>query len=369
MNISHKKMKDYKINIIDNMDKWEGISNRWNDLLTQSSANTIFLTWEWLFSWAETYIREDRQLFIITVFDDEELVGIAPWYVDGAPSSLFRLRKIEFLGSPEAGSDYLDVIIKKGREKKVTQRIYDFLFAEGARLWDCFFLRDIPAGSLFLLHFFEKIKEAGKYAEIHPGSFCPVAALPASNEDFLSGLSSHHRLQLRRHRKILEKEGNATHHSFAGPESEISLDTFLSFHRDKKGSRDERFYSLLKTFVSRCKGKDWVQIDILSAGEKPVAGFFHFRYGNILHQYIMVTDRTFNPKVSIGNILIGFCIEESISRGFSAYDFLKGAEEFKFSWTGGGRSSLTLFFPQRKILPLIFTVKNFIKAAAKIALR
>jgi len=362
-------MEKYKISIIDSFSDWEKLSQAWNELLIKASSQTIFLTWEWLFSWAEIYLSRDRQLFIVTVSQDGELLGVAPWYIDRTSSSFFSLREIAFLGSPEADSDYLDVIIIKGKEKKVTQCIYDFLFTEGSSFWDCFSLRDIPAESLFLLHFLEKIEEAGKYAEIGWGSFCPSIALPGTNEAFLAGLSSHHRMHIRRYRRMIGKEENLKHHCFLGSESETSLDAFLSFHRDKKGGGDERFFSLLKTFARKCRGKNWVQIDMLSAHEKPVAGFFHFRYRNVLHQYIMVTDKTFNPKVSIGNILVGLCIEKAISHGISSYDFLKGTEQFKFSWANGGRRSLTFFCPQRKIPPLIFTLGKFVKAAAKIMLR
>jgi CelD/BcsL family acetyltransferase involved in cellulose biosynthesis len=362
-------MSDYRISIIDTLEGFEKLKEQWNNLLVQSCANTIFLTWEWLYSWAETYLGRENRLFIIMVYDEDEVVGIAPWYIGCEHLSTFRLRKIEFLGSPDADSDYLDVIMRKGKEKKVSRLIYDFLFAGGSRMWDCLFLRDIPAESLFLLYFAEKMREDGKYAEFQSCSYCPTAPLPTSSEDFLSGLSSHHRFNLRRHRRLLEKDGNYAHQSFRGPDGWASLDTFLAFHRDKKGCNDERFYSLLKACVARCKDKDWVQIDLLSVNEKPAAALFHFQYGNVTSQYIMVTDKTINPKISIGNVLIGLCIEASIKRGISAYDFLKGAEEFKFSWAGSGKSSLTFFLPQKRILPWIFTVKNFIKAAAKVALR
>jgi len=362
-------MSEYRISVIESLNEFESMQAAWSLLLSNSRSNAVFLTWEWLYSWAETYLDRGRRLFIILVYDEDELVGAAPWYIDSEQFSIFRMWKVEFLGSPDADSDYLDVIIKKGREKKVTQRIYDFLFAEGAPVWDFFFLRDVPSGSLFLLHFLEKINQDGKHAEIKHSSFCPATPLPASNEEFLSGLSSHHRLQLRRHGRMLEKDGSARHVSFAGAESVTALDDFLLFHRDKKGCSDERFYLLLKAFIGRCRDNNWVQIDMLYAGDKPAAALLHFRYANILHQYIMVTDRTVNPKVSIGNILIGRCIEEAIRHGISAYDFLKGTEEFKFSWTGKGKSLLTLFLPQRRILPLIFTARNFIKATAKIALR
>jgi len=362
-------MSEYRISVIDSLTTFETLREEWSKLLANSFANTIFLTWEWLYSWAETYIEPGKSLFIVAVYDEQELIGIAPWYIYNQPFSIFTLRKIHFLGFPNSDSDYLDVIIMKGKEKKVVQALYDYLFSVAQRVWDCLYLQDIPADSFFLLRLIEKVKEEGKFIDFQPCSFCPATPLPTSADAFLSGLSSHHRLQLRRHRRMIEKYDNHKFRSFKGSECVSSLDEFLSFHKDKKGSEDESFYSLLKSFVNRCKDKDWVQIDFLFVNEVPAAALFHFNYDNALSQYIMVTDKTVNPKVSIGNVLIGYCIEESIKRCISRYDFLKGTEDFKFSWTNGGNSSVTLFMPQKKFTPFLFTLINFIKSAAKVALR
>ena len=107
-------MSDYRIEIIDSFDAWKQLAGKWNDLLKGSRANTVFLTWEWLFSWAGCYLNEDRNLFILGVYRDHELIGIAPWYIRHDKYRLLGMRRIEFLGSPDAGSDYLDVIAKNG---------------------------------------------------------------------------------------------------------------------------------------------------------------------------------------------------------------------------------------------------------------
>ena len=51
----------------------------WNRCLATSSNNTVFLTWEWLYTWWEIY--SSRKRLSILLFHDEggELVGIAPF--------------------------------------------------------------------------------------------------------------------------------------------------------------------------------------------------------------------------------------------------------------------------------------------------
>ncbi|HQG41045.1 MAG TPA: hypothetical protein PLV76_09165, partial [Spirochaetales bacterium] len=67
--------------IITSIPAMKSIRGKWNNLLEASISNTIFLTWEWMYSWAECFITEKRELFVICVYDDgDKLVGIAPWY-------------------------------------------------------------------------------------------------------------------------------------------------------------------------------------------------------------------------------------------------------------------------------------------------
>ena len=46
----------------------------WNRLLKKSSFNTVFLSHEWFKCWWQAY-GKDKQLFIITVTEDKELIG------------------------------------------------------------------------------------------------------------------------------------------------------------------------------------------------------------------------------------------------------------------------------------------------------
>ncbi|MCL4493074.1 MAG: GNAT family N-acetyltransferase [Nitrospirae bacterium] len=363
-------MSDYRITVIDSPGEWEKLSGPWKDLLEKSSSATIFLTWKWLSSWAECYLNERRKLFILAVYCKDELIGIAPWCIHHIPLKFFTFKQIEFLGGPEAGSDYLDIIIKRGKEKEVTLCIYDFLMNGVPARWDRLMLRDIPSDSLFLLHFLTHIEDEGKYVEIRKESFCPIVSLKEKHDSFLSQISSHRRQRFSRDLKILNRNGEIEHR-YLPLKKDIgtTLAGFFSFYKEKKELPDDKLYLLLEKFLSRCGDEEAVEIDLLKSQEKTLAGLLHLRYRDTLSLYLMATDKSFNNKVSIGNILVGLCIERAKSLGLSTYDFLKGSEHYKFHWANGGRSSISISFPQKKIIPILFVIKKFLKNTAKIILR
>lgn len=112
-----------------------------------------------------------------------------------------------------------------------------------------------------------------------------------------------------------------------------------------------------------------MQIDMLISDRSKIACFYQLRYQDNLFGYLMVTDKSFNPKLSVGNILLGLCLENAISEKISIYDFLKGTEAYKFHWTNQGRSSLNLFFCQRNVPALLTVMGRFLKYLAKCAFK
>jgi len=363
-------MSGLKVSVIDSMDAFKELRTAWSSLLSDSRSNTIFLTWEWLYSWAETYMNRERQLFILAIYDDkDELRGLAPWYIQNSRSSCLAAREIHFLGTPNAGSDYVDLIIKKGQEQNVTLCIYNFLLKEGSPHWDYCLLNDVPATSLFLLHFLNKTQDDGKYAEIRPASYCPIVPLRKSSEDFFAMLSPNRRQQFRRHLRLLQKKAAIEHFSCNGMYSGSDLDDFFKLYSEKNEHYDSTVYSFMTAFSSKFSETSPIQIDLLRADGRTIAGLFHIRHLDTLYMYLMAVDKEYDSGISIGNILVGMCISKAIDNGFNTYDFLKGIEPYKFHWAEAGNVSLTLFFPQRKIIPWFIAVNNFVKAAVKVAWR
>jgi CelD/BcsL family acetyltransferase involved in cellulose biosynthesis len=137
----------------------------------------------------------------------------------------------------------------------------------------------------------------------------------------------------------------------------------------KSGTEKARFYHFLQRFLTRASGTDWVQVDLLTIDNKPVAGLFHLRYGATLFQYLMAADKTVCPKTSVGNILIGLCLLNAIAANVGEYDTLRGSEDYKFRWATGGRRSLNVRLYQRRLPVLLLVGLKALKALLKVLLR
>jgi CelD/BcsL family acetyltransferase involved in cellulose biosynthesis len=362
---------EYTVGVVDSLTRWAELEKDWNDLLTQSRANVVFLTWEWLYTWAECFWRSDRELFILAIFRGRELVGIAPWCIKRRSSGLVTVRQIEFLGASDVASDYLDVFAKRGKEKEVAGRIYDFLFHEARSRWDILVLLDVPANSLLLLHLLDKIADDGKHVEIQAGVFCPTVQLPATQTGFMASLSPHRRAQFQRHRRLLQLAGKVEHSTTTTRDGlDIdALDALYSLYHMKSGAEKAGFYHFLQRFLTRASGTDWVQVDLLAVDGKPVAGLFHLRYGVTLFQYLLAADKTVYPKTSVGTVLIGLCLLKAIAANVGEYDSLRGSEDYKFHWATGGRRSLTVRLYQRRLPVLLLVGLRSLKALLKVLLR
>ena len=358
----------YRISIIESMDTWEEISDSWNKLLQQSRSDTIFLTWEWLYTWGKRYLGKDRSLFILVVYENNEITGIAPWYINSFKYGPFRLRQIEFLGCPEAGSDYVDVFTREKKEKEIAQLIYHYLFHEISCKWDLIMLRSIPSRSLFLLNFLQEIKKNRKYYEIQDDAFCPFLFLPRKWEEFNNGLSQSRRRRSTYDMNVLNREGKVNYQTFQPMNEAIPLERFIALYKERWGNSKEEFCSFLQEITFRSSGKKWVNIDLLSVNGKDVAGLFLLKYQDTSFMYLMAVDTNYNKKISVGHVITSMSIENSISNGFLIYDFLKGEEEYKFYWAKEGNKSLNLFTCQRNLGTIYLVSRKMIKNIAKVVL-
>jgi len=363
-------MGDLRVDIIKDSEQFQNMADDWNALLFQSKCSGIFLTWEWLYTWSEVFLGKGRSLFILAVREKEELVGLAPWYLSRFKVGPLGGNEIVPLGHPETAANYLDVIVKLGCEKEVANCLYDFLYGDAISDWDRLMLPDQLPNSLFFLHFTQRLERAGKYFSTERGSCCPILLLPSSKDDFLSGLSANKRAQFRKHLKRLEKEGGVIHSSFTGEKADLQVgfDRFSSLY-SRKPEREEGLLLFLQKFVSRCQRGNWIHIDILSSGNRDVAAAFHLRYHNKMLGYILATDKEFNQKVSVGNVLIKLCIEKAIDERLLAYDFLTGAEDYKFSWVNDVNVAVDILVPQKRPAAFLGSLTRFTKDSAKILLR
>src|SRR6267143_2972965 len=123
-----------RIERIEDADRFALMGEEWNALLHESDADCLFLTWEWLHTWWRT-LAGRRRLFLLAVRHGEELVAMAPLAV--APPQLGRFlpfRSFQLLGTGTVGSDYLDLIVRRGWADEAVDALAECLRSERAML-------------------------------------------------------------------------------------------------------------------------------------------------------------------------------------------------------------------------------------------
>ncbi|MFO8240010.1 MAG: GNAT family N-acetyltransferase, partial [Dissulfuribacterales bacterium] len=110
-------------------------------------------------------------------------------------------------------------------------------------------------------------------------------------------------------------------------------------------------------------------IDMLSVNGTAVAGLLHVKHGGELAMYLMVVDKNFNSKVSLGSYLVGQSIQQAIANGYSVYDFLKGAEDYKFHWANQGNRTVQIRMWRKNPASLYSACTRLSRCAGKLLLR
>jgi hypothetical protein len=311
----------------------------------------------------------DRQLFILAFYENDSLVGAAPFYLLKRKFGIFNVRELRFLGTPESGSDYLDVVTKKGREKEVSNTVYDYLHGEGRSCWDQLHLSDIRADSLFLLHFMNRLDEEGRYAELKRGAYCPLTQLPDTEDGLYSMLSPGWRKKFKQDMRVSNRDYEVSHVVFDGSAVEGQLEAFFQMYEAKGGWSGTQLQSILRKLLNKYDDDVPFQLDFLFFDGKPLAALFHFKFNRTVSMYLMAVDKEYNPKISLGNLLVGYSILNAISSGFKQYDFLKGDERYKFHWSNSGQSTLQLNVWQKRPVGYCLALVKLTRSFGKILLR
>lgn len=362
-------MTRIEISRINTKEQWRQLEPAWNTLVQNASGPGIFLTYEWLSAWAECFVSANQKPWILAFHENENLVGFAPFVIKREKKGPLRFREISFMGVPQAGSDYLNVIIKKGREKPVAEALYHYLQNRGASDWDVISLTDIPAESLFLLHFINSIENQGRYFVIRPSAYCPMVKITGDFDAYFAGLSKSWKKKFKQDVRVLYRDYKAAYKTYEGKDTKERLPEFFDFYHKKTPWQSEGLRKMLYKYADQFNDNIPVQIDFLEADGKTVAALLHLRHKTVLSMYLMAVDKEFNPKLSLGNVLTGMCIKNAAHAGYTCYDFLKGDESYKFHWANHGCRTLKLEFWKNHPVPKTLALTKMLKTAGKILLR
>jgi CelD/BcsL family acetyltransferase involved in cellulose biosynthesis len=334
------------IELVDDTRRFAALEGEWRDLLASSASASPFLTFEWLHAWW-THLRGSRRLAIVAVRDDEGLVGLAPLSI--ARGRLPWFRRWEFLGTGLAGSDYLDIVARSGREADAAQALA--IFARSRRL--ALYLDHLPPRS-FASRLAAPLSESGWSVRQVTHGVCPVISLSGHSWDsFLGTLSSSRRATIRRRldalgRKFQMRFGRVT----SEPNRQETLDRLFAFHEERWGDRggstafgSEALRAFHHDATRRAMAEGWLRLYALRLDGDLAAAMYGFSYNGRVYFYQHGFSQQYRQH-SAGRALIDLTIRAAIEEGCAEFDMLYGDEAYKSFWTNDQRELARIdFFP------------------------
>lgn len=301
------------------------LRDEWDDLLGDSAANRIFLTWEWLSSWWKAY--HPGQIWAFAFRDDNGLLlGIAPWFVCSDT--------VHAIGCVDV-TDYVEVIVRQGYEQGVLEALSGCLRESG---YENACICNIPEDSPTYKFLPRLLEDRGFVVDLQLEDVCPVIALPDTFVQYIEGLDSKNRHELRRK---LRRSAAVVEWHLIGPEHDLK-DEIARFMRLMAASTPDKavfledpqnrvFFEIMIPIVAE---RGWLQLAFATIQGDYAAAYLNFDYNNQILVYNSGLDPAVHGYTSPGIVLLARLIEYAIQQRRAVFDFLRGDEPYKYDMGG-----------------------------------
>lgn len=327
-----------RVEIVHDEKSFAALRGEWDELLDDSTAG-IFNSWAWLYSWYRWLGGQRKLRILVARAPDGRLLGILPLAMETRRAVGRRIRRLAFLGETHVGSDYLDVVARKGYESVVT-RAFAVALQETRATWDVLDLLDLDAQSPTIALLREAFPAPAFTIELHERGVCPYEPFQPGETFPIFLRRTRRRENYQRRRKWLEQQPGYRITQVTDPAHlEPGLSEFLRLHAmrwaDDGGSQaiTHRRVAAFHQEVTRLLAeRGQLCLYMMYMDETPLASVYGIIYRDTFMYYLSGYDPAWGAK-SVGLVLIGETFQDSFARGLGVYDFLNGAESYKSDWT------------------------------------
>ena len=347
------------------------MSNDWGACLAASDSNPLFMSWPWLYSWWETWSQLlGMELMLLGAFDENnELVGIGPFSRRVlVTAGGVRVTRLYILGNawrlaPTVRTEYCGIIACRGYEDAVGDVLLSALEQLG---WDELICTDVPPEQV------EHLERAGAGFDGRGYRVIQRAADVGGRvdtrgrfTDWLSGLGKNTRLKAYNRRTYLQKQGNLsfTDHN-AGSDGDF-FELLNAFHHQRWGKpafeREAlRFHRLLLQRLHLCGGEP--ALSVVRYNGRCISVLYDVVVRECRFNLQAGYNESFDAKVSLGYLHLGYAIEEAFSaEKICSYDLLAGTGKkqfYKAHFHGEAVHFATFQVVRGPLLKLLYSIQS-----------
>lgn len=353
----------------------------WEDLLSRSKVNNIFLTHDWIDSCIRHFYANDR-LLILNVFNGANLTGIAPLAIKKEKYFGLLVKTVSFIGT--SISDRMDFILD-GNKEEIIELIFDYLISIKEE-WDFIDLQEFAeyTGNMSAIERYVKDRKVINIFGTAKKSY--FINFDASREFIFQKFSK--KLN-RRFKKINNKNIGLNLEFQRYSNGNIKAEGLFAEAeaiegRSWKGKKQSGIFLKKETrdfhreILNRFSKNRWIDFSILSVNKKPVAYIYNYLYGHRAYNYSVAFDKKYSD-ISAGTMLMWWILRDSKFLGVVLeFDFARGEDSWKTRFTQNFRIhsrvrifkdafySKCLYLLQSRIMPFMRGVKILHSAWMKI---
>jgi len=333
-----------KIDIIDDLQTFNQVRENWDFVYEADPHANFFLSWVWLVGWLQM------------VAESWLILAVKPEAKDSSYVAFFPLKLI--LEQQDDGSfytqlymagnsiaDYTGFLSLPAYEQEVIPAFASYI--QQQLVWSSFdiqnFLGTDQRMFFFLKCFSEKQFKFSQHRIINNGEntdnyIAPYVLLTDDWEQYLqNNVGSNTRQKIRRFFRKIESsdEFRITHVDPDNVDSHIDilLSLWESKWKDKKGNKCDQIMAYIRQILYHSFENNCLYLPVLWKGDKPLCAIANFIDVHQKTMLFVITgrDETFK-NLPTGLILHANAIRYAIQNGFKVYDFLRGNEEYKYSF-------------------------------------
>jgi CelD/BcsL family acetyltransferase involved in cellulose biosynthesis/Tfp pilus assembly protein PilF len=331
-----------RVEVIEDFAKLRDVRANWDSIYDADPEAHFFLSWPWIYRWFELISYPTLILAVRPDGESSDYVAFLPLWIKTKERKTGGLYHVIHLGGNHF-ADYTGLVCRPDLEEQAIGALTEYL---KTMHWAQLHLQDIRVSErrlALLMKGFRKKDFDTEHttSEVQDGIdlyICPSAKLTNDFDSYLdTKLSANTRQKLRRLLRQLDssKDLRITHADASTIERDI--DILLRFWTDRWGrQKGDRLAGILennRNMLRHVFDHGSLLLPILWQGDKPAGalGIFLDNSKKMCLFFVGGRDATFKGPSS-GLVLHAHSIRHVIQNGFTAYDFLRGNEAYKYSF-------------------------------------
>ena len=302
----------------------------WNNLLSRSQSDPLFMSWEWQSTWWSCFSeKENMTLEILAAYTkDKRLVGIAPLYIKNSRTHFsLSSKRLQFIGNcwRDKGTmrtELLDFITDNALSDSVNMSFFDYI--RYSMQWDELILAELPTSSAtwqtlqnhsITSVFFTRI------AERYKSYYLPTQK---SFSEYLASLGKNTRLRIYNKRKRLNSLKNILLKNIEDIDRGFNiLDRLHQLRWQRPAFKNDRL-RFNKKIAALLSDKDQLRFSSLSINGNIAAIQYNYIVKGTLYNIQSGFDEKFDKKLPLGYLHFGYEIEYAFDNHLTKYNFLAG---------------------------------------------